>query len=182
VITTRSDAAHHCSILADHLLNPGPNHMRAADRVLEYFIATVTHAIQYEPAQMSPINASTDASYGDSPNRTSSQGYLFKFYGGLVVWNATKQRTVTTSTTKAELLSFSARARELMAFTRFLQQAGYEWDDSADALSIFCDNRQTVDAINKDAIKLTTKLRHINIHQHWLRQLVHAPLERRVKE
>jgi hypothetical protein len=56
-----------------------------------------------------------------------------------------------------------------MAFTRFLQQAGYEWDDGADALSISCDNRQTVDAINKDAIKLTTKLRHIDIHQHWLR-------------
>jgi hypothetical protein len=26
---------------------------------------------------------------------------------------------------------------------------------------------------------LTTKLRHIDIRQHWLRQLVHAPLERR---
>jgi hypothetical protein len=84
-ITTRPDVAHHCSILTDHLLNPGPNHMRAADRVLEYLIATATHAIQYEPAQMNPINAFTDASYGDNPNRTSSQGYLFKFYGGPVV-------------------------------------------------------------------------------------------------
>jgi hypothetical protein len=59
--------------------------MRAADRVLEYLIATATHAIQYEPAQMNPINTFTDASYGDNPNLTSSQGYLFKFYGGPVV-------------------------------------------------------------------------------------------------
>jgi hypothetical protein len=44
--------------------------------------------------------------------------------------------------------------------------------------SISCNNRQTVDAINKDAIKLTTKLCRIDIH-HWLRQFVHAPLERR---
>jgi hypothetical protein len=77
---------------------------------------------------------------------------------------------------KAELLSLSAGAGELMAFTRYLQQAGYEWD--MNALSISCDNRQTVDAINKDAIKLTTKLRHTDIHQHWLRQLVHAAPER----
>jgi hypothetical protein len=48
--------------------------------------------------------------------------------------------------TEAELLSLSARARELMAFTRFLQQAWYEWDDGADALGISCVNRrQTVD-------------------------------------
>jgi hypothetical protein len=80
-ITTRPDVAHHCSILTGHLLN----HMQATDRVLEYLIATATHAIRYEPAQMNPINASTDASYGDNPNRTSSQGYLFKFYGGPVV-------------------------------------------------------------------------------------------------
>jgi hypothetical protein len=84
-ITTRPDVTHHCSILAGRLLNPGPNHMRATDRVFEYLIATATHAIQYESAQMNPINAFTDASYGDSPNSTSSQGYLFKFYGGPVV-------------------------------------------------------------------------------------------------
>jgi hypothetical protein len=66
-----------------------------------------------------------------------------------------------------------------MAFTRFLQQAGYESDDDTDALGIPCDNRQTVDTINKDAIKLTTKLRHTDIYQHWLCQLVHTAPERR---
>jgi hypothetical protein len=151
-ITTRPDIAHHCSTFADHLLNL-PNHMPAADRVLEYLSTTTSHAIHYEPGKMNPINAFTDALYGDNPNRTSSQGHLFKFNRGLV-WHATKQRIVTTSTTEGELLSLSAGARELMAFTHFLQQAGYERDDDTDALSISCDNRQTVDAINKDAIKI----------------------------
>jgi hypothetical protein len=45
-------------------------------------------------------------------------------------------------------------------------------------LTALCNNLQTIRLITKDAPKLITKLRHINVHQHWLRQEVQA---RRIK-
>jgi hypothetical protein len=37
-------------------------------------------------------------------------------------------------------------------------------------LVIDCDNTQTLRLIKEDTAKLVTKLRHVDIHQHWLRQ------------
>jgi hypothetical protein len=45
-------------------------------------------------------------------------------------------------------------------------------------LTALCDNLQTIRLMTKDAPKLITKLRHINVHQHWLCQEVQA---RRIK-
>src|SRR5271167_4187432 len=39
-------------------------------------------------------------------------------------------------------------------------------------LMVSCDNLQTIDLMIKDSPKLVTKLKHIDIHQHWLRQEV----------
>ena len=41
-------------------------------------------------------------------------------------------------------------------------------------VSIQCDNAQTIGALTKETGELTTKLKHIDIHRHWLRQEVQA--------
>ena len=46
-VTTRPDIAKACSILAQHLCNPGPEHLRAADRLLTYLARTKFYAIEY---------------------------------------------------------------------------------------------------------------------------------------
>ncbi|EEA21254.1 hypothetical protein PMAA_050720, partial [Talaromyces marneffei ATCC 18224] len=33
-----------------------------------------------------------------------------------------------------------------------------------------CDNKQTISLIEKDIVTLKTKLRHVDIHHHWLRE------------
>ena len=40
-------------------------------------------------------------------DRKSSQGYIIKLFGGLIVWRVNKQDTVTTSSTEAKLLALS---------------------------------------------------------------------------
>jgi hypothetical protein len=37
---------------------------------------------------------------------------------------------------------------------------------------IWCDNQQTVGIVTKEQDKLSTKLRHVDIHQSWIRQEV----------
>ena len=39
-------------------------------------------------------------------------------------------------------------------------------------MSIRCDNRQTIRLLTNESPQLTTKLRHVDIHHHWLRQEV----------
>ncbi|KAJ5314874.1 hypothetical protein N7476_005181 [Penicillium atrosanguineum] len=58
------------------------------------------------------MRLASDISYGDHKDRKSSAGYICQVYGGPVDWKATKQRTVTTSTTEAKLLGLSDTVEE----------------------------------------------------------------------
>jgi hypothetical protein len=75
---------------------------------------------------------------------------------------------VTTSTTEAELLSLSEAAREGMFIGRLLEELGVCLDDNY--LRLQCDNKQTIRLINAEIAQLRTLLRHVDIHNHWLRQ------------
>jgi hypothetical protein len=74
----------------------------------------------------------------------------------------------TTSSTEAELLALSQTAKELIYLSRLLKALSIEIDEP---LAIECDNQQTIRLLTESA-KLQTKLRHIDIYSHWLRQEV----------
>jgi hypothetical protein len=172
-VISRPDVAYATSKLSQFLRNPTPGHIAAADRVIAYLYSTRTLAIEYAGRAMADIFlCSSDAAFADDEStRRSSDGYLFQLYGGAIDWRAAKQSTVTTSSTKAELLALSRTAKEAVWWRRFFKAVQF---DTAETLTIRCDNRQTIRLLKKDLPKLDTKLRHVNIHQHWLRQEVQA--------
>ncbi|KAJ6111048.1 hypothetical protein N7486_003283 [Penicillium sp. IBT 16267x] len=168
---TRPDAAKQASILAQFLQNPGPKHHTAIDRLICYLYTTRYWAIQYGPVEgdSEVVKISSDASYGDNGDRTSSAGYMCQIFSGPVDWKATRQRTVTTSTTEAELLGLSDAGKALQWWYRLFRRIGFEYPEK---LTIECDNARTVDLINAEDTPFDTKLRHVDIHGHWLRQEV----------
>ena len=87
-------------------------------------------------------------------------------YGGPIDWRATKQRVVSTSTTEAELISASHTSKELLWWERVFHQLGF---NPGHELTLYRDNTRTVDLLNKARPLLAMKLRHVHIHQHWLR-------------
>ena len=93
-----------------------------------------------------------------------------KLFGGLVGWRANKQTTVTTSTTEAELLALSQTAKESIYTSRLLEELSVRLDSSR--IRIQCDNQQTIRLVNAEIATLKTQLRHVDIHNHWLRQEV----------
>ena len=112
----------------------------------------------------------SDAAFADHrETRRSSQGYLFMLFEGLIDWKATLQRSVTRSTTEAGLLSLSTAAVEIIWRQRFFEAIGFNLERE---FTLLCDNMQTVCLLRQDTPKLDTKLRHINVQQHWLRQEV----------
>jgi hypothetical protein len=164
--------------LAEFLINPGPEHQAAVDRSIQYTYGTRALAPEFGFTDQektlgtgTPLFiSSSDASFADdTETRKSTEGYLFQLFGGPIDWRCTKQKTVTTSTTEAELTALSHAAKELLWWQRFFQGIKLDLDQE---YQINCDNLQTVGLILKETPRLVTKLKHVDIHNHWLRQEV----------
>ena len=84
-----------------------------------------------------------------------------------MVWKANRQSTVTTSTTEAELLALSETAKETIALQRLFRDIQLVLDAP---FSISCDNQQTIRLVIGNNDRVSTKLRHVDIHNLWLRQ------------
>lgn len=109
-----------------------------------------------------------DASFADDEEtRHSSQGYIFILFGGPLLWRAARQATVTTSTTEAELLALEHTAKEALALERLFRCISL---DLGQLMTIFCDNQQTIRLVVGENARISTRLRHIDIQNMWLRQ------------
>ena len=168
-VQTRPDIAWSVSELSKYLQNPGPQHLAAVDHLLEYISSTKYLSLQFDGDSPASLCVGySDASFADEIHtRYSSHGYAFSLYGGLITWKAQKQRTVTTSTTESELLALSQAGRELIWWKRFFNSIGFNLDEE---VTLYCDNRQALRVVTSESSKLDTKLRHVDIHQMWLRQ------------
>jgi hypothetical protein len=176
---TRWDVAFAASFLAEFQLNPGPQHITAANHCLTYLRDRAHYAIVYsgQCGQLQHhisnfVEVSTDASFADDvTTRMSRQGYLMRCAGGAVAWKANKQRTVTTSSTEAELLAASQVGKEVLWWKRLFNNLNFQLNED---ITILCDNTQTIRLLTEPTVHLTTKLRHVDIHHHWLRQEISA--------
>ena len=171
---TRPDAAKAAAKLAQFLTNPGPQHQQAADRAIAYLYSTRFLAIEYSAelgGGIDSVQLASDASYGDHTDRRSSAGYICQVYGGPVDWKATKQPTITTSTTEAELLGLSEAGKHLQWWRRLLKHIGF---DASHVITIECDNERAIGLLTSEDASFDTKLRHVDIHHLWLRQEVRA--------
>jgi hypothetical protein len=174
---TRPDIAFSTSKLSQFLLNPSTKHQVLADRVISYLDGTRNHALQITGQKEMDLSIYTNASFADCHDKKSSQGYLVYLGNNLIDWKASKQSTVTTSTTEAELLAFTAGAKEALFWQRSLNSLLSHLDDDINVkittkITIFEDNTQTFSLLTKPHYQLQTKLRHVDIHGHWARQEV----------
>lgn len=174
-VETRPDTSFAVSRLARHNRNPSPEHVTAANRVCHYLKNTRGYAIQYGGYDKSlpALRVASDAAFADNTaDRRSSHGYMVMLFGGAISWKAGKQSTVTTSTTEAELVSLSEAARECIFISRLLRNLGKRLKEEPSVMlpGIDCDNQTTVNLVTKEYVPLNTRLRHIDIHNHWLRQ------------
>ena len=169
----RPDIAHAVFKLSEFLTNPSKFHMKCVDRTIAYLEFIKRFAIRFNLdfnsnlLNLTFINSS-DASFADDLLiKYSSQGYAFKLFENMIDWKASKQRIVTTSSTEAELLTVTAADKKLIWWHRFFEAINFQINH---ILTIQCDNLQTIRALSSP--KFTTKLRHVNIHRHWLRQKI----------
>ena len=115
-ITSRLDIAFATSRLARFMTNPGPEHQRAADGVICYLVRTGGLALEFKKLDI--LEVASDSSFAaNTLDPKSSHGYFIKLFGGTIDWKASKQVTLTTSSTEGELLALSQAAKEAHVHT-----------------------------------------------------------------
>ena len=170
-IISRPDIALTTAKLSNFLTNPSPDHMAAANRCIQYLYGSRHLAILFDGlnnTEEKAFRAYTDSSFADDvQDRKSTQGYLLTLFGGPIAWKSGKQLTVTTSSTEAELLALSTAAKEAMAAVRLFRDVRLQLNED---LTIWCDNKQTIRLVKEDMMRMQTALRHVDIHNCWVRQ------------
>ena len=171
-VITRPDISKSVSKLSEFLMNPGPKHIDAVNQTLLYLIQTKYRAVEFDGKLQRPrlFMTSSDASFADdSITRQSSYGYSIELFGGVIDWKAVKGKTVVTSSTESELMAISLTAKVFIQWQRFFRNINLDLQEDP---TIYCDNLQTIRILTKEAPKLQTALKHVDIHQCWLRQEV----------
>ena len=126
------------------------------------------NALKGESKTATELTVYGDASFADDiDTRRSSHGYIVMLFGGPIVWKAARQSTVTTSTTEAELLALEQAAKESIALKRLFSELQLI---VSGAWKIYCDNQQTIRLVVGANERITTRLRHVDIQNMWLRQ------------
>ncbi|GJQ73486.1 hypothetical protein Trydic_g13843 [Trypoxylus dichotomus] len=78
--------------------------------------------IVYKP-NSNPIKKYVDADWGSSPNdRRSYTGCAFILNGGLISWDAKKQRTVALPSTEAEYMGMTEVSKEATSLRKFMDE------------------------------------------------------------
>ena len=170
-IIIRSDVIFAASKLSEFLINSSTYHMKQINRVLKYLTHIKNYVIvfndQANNSNIIFINFSNVSFANDLNTRQSFNDYCFKFFDDMIDWKAIKQRTITISFIEAELLVMFMTTNIKMWWNRFFEAIRLKIEEIT---HIECDNRQIIRAFIKSKSQLIIKLRHVNIHRHWLRQ------------
>ncbi|KAF7134045.1 hypothetical protein CNMCM5793_005625 [Aspergillus hiratsukae] len=137
-VISRLDIAKITSDLVRYLLNSGPAHFDAANRVILYLAATRDYVLEYGGDLKGDIVIiASDAAYGDQMDRSSSEGYLVMLFGAAVDWRTGEQRRVTTSTTEAELLALTEAAKNVFWWKRLFLDIGFDPEHEISILQFY---------------------------------------------
>lgn len=166
--STRPDIMHAVSLLSQFNENPGPNHWKAAKRVLRYLKGTKSMKLVFKRA-MEKLVGFADADWGNNADdRCSYTGYFFKLANVAISWSSRKQKSVALSRTEAEYVSLSKAAKEAIHLKKFLG----EILGNQEELVIYNDN-QGAGQMTKNPI-CPGRAKHIDIKYHHIREVVDA--------
>jgi hypothetical protein len=169
-IIFRSDIIFVTAKLVQFLKNSNSNHVMIANKMIIYFNDIRNFIIEYSENFTKIFLCVSDAAFANNELiRKSSDDYLFKFYDDSINWRAIKQVTMTTFNIETKLLILSRIAKKTIWWRRFFESIRF---DSMKKLHIRCDNRQILRVLKKEILKLDIKLKHVDIHKHWLRQKI----------
>lgn len=165
-VNTRPDIAVSVSILGRKTSNPSQADWIEAKRVLRYLKETMDFELVLG-VDDSPLHIYVDADWaGDSSDRKSTSGFLFRFAGGSISWSARKQTCVTLSSTEAEYVALTECCQEFRWVQRILEDFSVEIPSP---VIVFEDNQGCIKQSSSPSVGRRSK--HIETKYHYVREL-----------
>ena len=150
----------------------GPEHVRAAKRVLRYIQGTKQLGLSYggDLERPTELVGMVDSDYAsDLDSRRSTTGYLFAIGGGVVSYNSKRQPSVALSSTEAEYMAACSATQEAIYLRRLLADLGFE---QAGPTVLLEDNQGCI-AFSENPLH-HKKTKHIDVRYHYTREQVAA--------
>ncbi|KRX69779.1 Retrovirus-related Pol polyprotein from transposon TNT 1-94 [Trichinella sp. T6] len=142
-VSTRPDIAFAVSLLSQFNENYCSHHWTAAKRVLRYLKKTASYGLRFQRNSGALVGFSDADWGGNSDDRRSYTGYVFKFGNAAISWESRKQRTVALSSTEAEYMALSEACKEAMHLKRMIE-----------AITGLCNNNNVLQSDNQSELKL----------------------------
>ncbi|KXJ72391.1 hypothetical protein RP20_CCG018186 [Aedes albopictus] len=148
---------------------PTEQHWTFLKRVLRYVKGTIDVGLEYQGKDSAPLLvAFCDADWAnDVADRRSVSGYLFKVYGCTTIWATRKQRTVSLSSTEADMVALCEATCEGVWIVRLLKELGLQIKAP---VPYFEDNQSAIRVMEEPRDR--SKLKHIDVKHNFVKELV----------
>ena len=165
--TTRQDIAAAMSILCRRVGNPRQRDWTTLKQVMRYLKQTIDVKLEISGSAENSLIGYVDADWGgDTSDRKSTSGYLFKLGNNSISWSSKIQASVALSSTEAEYISAAHACQELLWLRQLLAEIG---EQITGPTTLFEDNQGCIKLANND--KGSARTKHIDIRYHHLRDL-----------
>jgi hypothetical protein len=117
---TQPDISHTVGVLSRYMSTPGKEKWAVIKRVFKYLCGTKDYAILYQGKPRCDsgklnVHGFVDADWtGDLDQQRSNNGYVFKMFGGAIIWMSKRQEIVALSTTKVEYMADTHGRKEVI--------------------------------------------------------------------
>ena len=170
-VHTRPDIAYQCSSLSRFLVNPSPQHLKAANRVIQYLAGTTKLCLVYDgklEPKLSKLHCYCDSDWGGCRDtRVSTSGNLFFLACGIVSASTKRQSNISLSSTEAEYYALGACVKELLWIQQLLREMQYRGNDVVKT-RLYSDSQSSLALAANPELHQRTK--HIDIKHHFLRK------------
>eukprot|EP01018_Ginkgo_biloba_P030830 Gb_14961 [translate_table: standard] len=99
---------------------------------------------------------------GDVDRRRSTNGYVFRLFGGAVSWMSKRQAVVALSTTEAKYMATTHACKKAIWLMRLNSDVGL----SQRAITVQCDNQSAICLAKNPTFHSKTK--HIDVQYHFV--------------
>jgi hypothetical protein len=144
VTCTRPDPAYAVSYLSQFLAPPSKSHLTVAKCLLQYIEGTQDLKLSFPRSDASEITREgySDSNYANClDTRQSISGNLFQLNDSTICWRSKKQKSVATSTCKAEYMALALATKQWLRLTNTLEELNVSVTNAA----MFCDNKAAID-------------------------------------
>ena len=170
-VTCRPDVSAAVRALSVHLQNPAQEHVKAAERVLQYLHHTRHLALTWRKLDSftSSFYGTCDAAHNVTSDSKGITGWSYHLGLGAVSWKCRAQSITALSSTEAELIAVDDAAREAQFLHKLLDDFGLHVSDHLPTI-VHQDNQSTIKLIHSDSWNPRTK--HVALRYHHTGDLV----------